>query len=349
MSKVKVFISWSGEKSKVTAELLDLWLKDVLQVDTWLSCKDIDKGSFWFNEISDQLNNTCVGIICVTKSNKDKPWILFEAGALTKGITTTNGITPRVCTFLIDLLPIDIEGPLSQFNHTLPEKNELWNLVHSLNQCLAEKALAIEKLQITFDKHWPKFNKKFKAIVCSNETQKTQKYLTDVEIHNYIDVLKRIINTLIQESGINVYFLKSKIIENKIVLFQERFLICEESSRIRRKGFTYANIEDNLVICNAFRDNDVVVEELLEQNVDYGWLDGSIDENIKWVMASPVWCDGSKRFISGVLCCNSVTRMLSADEKDQLARVIECYRELLKLVPLDPEVKQFILEEVKLK
>jgi len=118
---MKVFISWSGERSKQVAELLNDWIQCVIQAASpWMSSKDIDRGALWFSEINDQLANTCVGIICLTQQNKNKPWILFESGALAKGITSN-----RVCTFLIDLQPTDIENPLAQFNATVPTKESV--------------------------------------------------------------------------------------------------------------------------------------------------------------------------------------------------------------------------------
>ncbi len=150
---MNVFLSWSGERSKAVAELLDEWLQCVIQaVEPWMSSKDIDRGSLWFSEINDQLQNTSIGIICLTNENKTKPWILFEAGALAKGLSTN-----RVCTFLIDLEPTDIGTPLSQFNHTLPDQSGLWELVRTLNTSLKESSLKEKILEQVFEVYWAKF------------------------------------------------------------------------------------------------------------------------------------------------------------------------------------------------
>ena len=86
---MRVFLSWSGERSRRVAELLDDWLQCVIQAaDPWMSSKDIDRGALWFSEITDQLANTAIGVVCLTKENKNKPWILFESGALAKGISS---------------------------------------------------------------------------------------------------------------------------------------------------------------------------------------------------------------------------------------------------------------------
>ncbi|ENX11726.1 hypothetical protein F895_03701 [Acinetobacter sp. CIP 64.2] len=165
---MKVFLSWSGDKSKETAELLDSWIRCVLQaVDPWISTKHIGRGALWFTEVADQLQNTTIGIICLTKENLNKPWILFEAGSLARGLTSS-----RVCTFLVDLQPTDIEPPLSQFNHTLPNKANMRALIDTLNESLKEHKLRDDILDTVFETYWPKFETELGAILekYANET-----------------------------------------------------------------------------------------------------------------------------------------------------------------------------------
>ena len=158
---MKVFLSWSGTRSKQVAELLSDWLRCVIQaVRPWISSRDLDRGALWFSEISGQLNETGIGIVCLTSDNKNKPWILFEAGALAKGLTTN-----RVCTLLIDLQPTDIEDPLAQFNHTVPNKESIWSLVRTLNNLLQTNALDDRILLNVFETYWPQFETSFKDIL----------------------------------------------------------------------------------------------------------------------------------------------------------------------------------------
>ncbi|WP_243314493.1 toll/interleukin-1 receptor domain-containing protein [Geothrix paludis] len=158
---MKVFISWSGLRSKLVAELLNDWIKCVIQATRpWISTRDIDRGALWFNEISDQLKETRVGIICLTAENKNKPWILFEAGALAKGLSSN-----RVCTFLIDLKTSDIEDPLAQFNHTLPSQDGLHELVKTINNCLGDSSLDSRILDQIFTTYWPQFESSFREII----------------------------------------------------------------------------------------------------------------------------------------------------------------------------------------
>ncbi|MFT8723094.1 MAG: TIR domain-containing protein, partial [Acetobacter malorum] len=127
---MQIFLSWSGPRSQKVAQLLSDWLPKVIQsLDPWISTKDIQKGSLWSEILGEQLQDMTTGIICLTKENKERPWILFEAGALAKGLSSN-----RVCTLLIDLEPADIAPPLSQFNHTRPKvKEDMLHLLQTLN------------------------------------------------------------------------------------------------------------------------------------------------------------------------------------------------------------------------
>jgi hypothetical protein len=161
---MKVFMSWSGQRSKLTAELLHGWVKCVIQAaQPWISSKGIERGALWFSEINNELKDTTVGVICLTQENKNAPWILFEAGALAKGLTTN-----RVCTFLVDLIPSDLQSPLAQFNHTVPNKESMWSLVTTLNNGLEANRLELPVLQRVFDTYWPQFEADFENILKNN-------------------------------------------------------------------------------------------------------------------------------------------------------------------------------------
>jgi hypothetical protein len=108
---MKVFISWSGERSKSLAHAFHEWLPLVLHyVEPWLSEADIDAGERWAQSVATELAASNFGIICVTSENITSPWVLFEAGALTKSLETS-----RVIPVLLDLEFSDVSGPLAQF------------------------------------------------------------------------------------------------------------------------------------------------------------------------------------------------------------------------------------------
>jgi|GEM_PF-3160144 len=161
---MKVFISWSGERSKLVAEILNWWIRSVIQaVRPWMST-EIDRGALWFPKINDELAQTEVGVVCLTKENLDKRWILFEAGALAKGLSSN-----RVCTLLIDLQPNDLQSPLSQFNHTLPTETGMWSLISTINSALKDLALPHELLQRAYTTYWPPFKKAFDEAISNTK------------------------------------------------------------------------------------------------------------------------------------------------------------------------------------
>lgn len=158
---MKIFISWSGNRSRAVAELLNVWVKCVLQASQpWISTRHIDRGSIWFSEINEQLQDVTIGIVCLTQENKNKPWILFECGALAKGLSTN-----RVCTLLVDLGSGDITDPLAQFNHTLPNETGMKELVITINAALGEQALSESVLSNVFKTYWPQFEAGFADIL----------------------------------------------------------------------------------------------------------------------------------------------------------------------------------------
>src|SRR5262245_5398162 len=104
---VRVFLSWSGERSRRLAEELRGWLPAALQfVRPYFSPEDVEKGTRWGSEIMKELELSHVGIICVTNDNIEKPWLLFESGALSKISEKA-----KVCTLLFGVTAADVSGP----------------------------------------------------------------------------------------------------------------------------------------------------------------------------------------------------------------------------------------------
>jgi hypothetical protein len=109
---MKVFISWSGIVSHQVALALNDWLPCVIQgVQPFLSSEHIHKGAPWFDEIGGQLEETHFGILCLTPTNLEAPWILFEAGALSKKVGQAR-VVPLVLGFALS----ELKPPLSNFN-----------------------------------------------------------------------------------------------------------------------------------------------------------------------------------------------------------------------------------------
>ena len=163
---MKVFLSWSGARSKGVADAFALWLPQAIHaIEPWMS-SDLDDGVPWSGYISSQLEATAVGIICLTADNYTSPRILFEAGALAK----TNA---HVGTFLLDPPDGAIAHPLRHFHHTLYEKDDLGRLLITINGKVAaagERALTELMLNHSFEAWWPRLRQKLDSVPAASVT-----------------------------------------------------------------------------------------------------------------------------------------------------------------------------------
>lgn len=147
---MKVFLSWSGRSSHQIAEKLHKWLPMVIQkVEPYIST-EIEKGTRWGTDIAEELEKCSFGIACVTAENKEAPWLLFEAGALSKSVSEG-----KLAPLLFGIDQADIQkSPLTQFQMTKFEKDEFLRLLRSINDSL-EASLDQFILDSLFEALWP--------------------------------------------------------------------------------------------------------------------------------------------------------------------------------------------------
>lgn len=185
---MKVFLSWSGVKSQKIAIILRDWIPSVIQsVVPYVSSEDIDKGARWSGEIAKELDDCAFGILCITKDNMDEPWILFEAGALSKRIDIS-----RVCPLLFDLKRSEIKGPLTQFQSSLFEKEEVRKLMTSINSACGESRIADDRLNNTFNMWWP--NLEDSCAKLKNEFEKQEGVIKASDKAKQEDILEELLN-----------------------------------------------------------------------------------------------------------------------------------------------------------
>ena len=172
---MKVFLSWSGEVSHKVAEELHTWLPYILQrVKPFLSSGDISKGERWSDVLANELQDASYGIICVTPYNIRKPWINFEAGALSKFISR-QCIAPLLFDFQSTA---DVTGPLVQFQSVSCTKEEIFRLVDSINNKMSlEEQIEQDILREMFNVWWKELERGFNDI----RNQKTGENRTEYE------------------------------------------------------------------------------------------------------------------------------------------------------------------------
>jgi hypothetical protein len=169
---MKLFISWSGTRSRAIAEALCNWIPDVIQAcEPWISSKDIDPGARWSSDLAKELELTKFGIICLTSENLKSRWIHFEAGALSKILDDKT----RVCPYLLELEPTDIDGPLVQFQAIRANEDDTLKLIYAINKAMGDEALSGERLNRAFIRNWPGLKSELKAISESDSADKEPK------------------------------------------------------------------------------------------------------------------------------------------------------------------------------
>jgi hypothetical protein len=126
-----------------------------------MSETDIEKGSRGLSEVGSALEGTKVGISCLTPENLTAPWILYEAGALSKTIDDKT----RLCTYLLAGLEFqDIASPLGMFQATKADKEDTRRMVRTINNALSESPVSEANLDRLFDRMWPDLEQKLQTM-----------------------------------------------------------------------------------------------------------------------------------------------------------------------------------------
>lgn len=158
---MKVFISWSGIRSKRLGETLRDWLPGVLQlVKPYFTPSDTEKGTRWESEIAKELEDSEIGILCITRENIHSDWVMFEAGALSKVLDKSH-----VCPILFGITNTDLAGPLKQFQTTEFSKTDFHKLITVINSHMGDNRLPAKTLDTVFDKWWPELEQQIGAIL----------------------------------------------------------------------------------------------------------------------------------------------------------------------------------------
>lgn len=185
---MKVFLSWSGERSRILASHLRDWMPNVIQaLEPWMSAEDISKGAPWLQQIRESLTQAKgIGVFCVTPENIDSPWLNFEAGFL------ASCDAARVCVVTLDIAPVDLRAPLNLFQATSANAQDFKKLLESLN-AQTERPLTQAVLDKAFNTHWPTINQAFEKTVAQKPDQpKAKKRTADEMLHELIEISRRI-------------------------------------------------------------------------------------------------------------------------------------------------------------
>lgn len=187
--KKKIFISWSGRLSETVADIFKKWIPNVLQdIEPFFSTEDIRKGRRPIETIFDNMKDARFAISCLTMSNKEKPWIEFEAGFL-------SGLNVPVAGFLVNLSVDDLKLPLSNFQHTINDKEDVKRLLNAIRET-CDSITTVDQFNNSFEREWPVFSENLTKILANESLNLEERSKTNVISEEQI---REIIDNRIEE------------------------------------------------------------------------------------------------------------------------------------------------------
>lgn len=187
---MKIIIGWKGKTSRSVAEVLQDWLKRVIQVSNpvLVNCADESGGSHLHNSIIRE--DECFGILCLTNENHMDHGVLFDAGMMTNTFPKN-----RFFGVLAGLEEDEVSHPLQRLHLLSVRIDDVWKLVHTINKSMGELALNNTLLEDIFSTYWASFEKQIEKIN-HTETKSDLKTQQDVSALNYESVMLEMLATV---------------------------------------------------------------------------------------------------------------------------------------------------------
>ena len=239
--KFVIFISWSTNPAReIALELKGLLDSILTDPDYHIFVSEsedtgIKKGEKGFVKINQNLSNANFGILVLCNNNYERPWLMYEAGAIAKLGKS------RVCPILFNRNDSNIEGPIVQFQHAsfkYDDKDDFNKLLFSIYESKydleslseAQKNNLIDSL----DRHWGVFSGKIKKILDDVSNSDKINKLSDVKELSSFMMNENIYSTIIAKRE-NVL---KEIIANLNIDSSERIIFFGSISSLLREDET---------------------------------------------------------------------------------------------------------------
>jgi hypothetical protein len=155
---MKLFMSWSGARSKPIAGIMKDWLEHIFPtgVDVWLSTQgdNLRAGSLSVPQIIKGLRESDYGVFCFTTDNTKSPWIMFEAGAICKQDKTRSEIEGVYTILFEGDIGNLIDTPLGSFQHTFFTEESMYNFFRGINNIGGQAIINEQRLQKNVQNSW---------------------------------------------------------------------------------------------------------------------------------------------------------------------------------------------------
>ena len=126
----------------------------------------MQKGLQWLPELNKNLSTTGFGLLVLTADNKNAPWLVFEAGVISKALPDKH-----CCPLLCDLKQTDVSGPLAQFQSTVvTAKDDMLKLARTMNEASGTSNVDDQRLTKWFNMAWDDFAKKTGDVLATKTT-----------------------------------------------------------------------------------------------------------------------------------------------------------------------------------
>jgi hypothetical protein len=266
---MKVFISWSGIRSKKIAICLKEEFSMMFHtIDFFVSEIDINTGELWRKRLAEELRTSNYGIICLTEEIISNPWILFEAGSLSK--EDESRVIPLCFGFLPSRIPPS--NPLSAFQGAIYSEEKLYEIVVSLNK---EARFEVDSvvLKKLFDLIYPSFNDKIKEHIAlvNNNTEKaidiTKTFDEIISGFERRDAPKILISWLYWGRNISQFVRKNQTFD---FIMEDTTLKKDGSPAVKITGkhiYTVVNESTSELLHLPIR----MISELGLQSTEFGW------------------------------------------------------------------------------
>lgn len=231
LSKLEIFLSWSGPKSERLAQIFKNYIEDFFANATvYMSSEDIHGGEKWRDNIEKNLNDRNFSFIFLTPDNLKSKWIYFEAGALSKSMDSV-----KIQPFVYDLDPGDIGEPLSAFQARKLNKDNIRKTFVDLNDLLGDDSkFKNENLIRNFERMWNNSMESEIAAVDDIEDS-VHSDINDADLLNEESKISLILETVNE--------LKNKQDRNKQISKGERYVI--DPFEVRSKIADYSLSDDS--------------------------------------------------------------------------------------------------------
>lgn len=126
-----------------------------------MSGHHIKPGKLWDLELTKSLRSTNCAILVLTRENQAAPWLLYEAGVLSRASGKR-----QVIPYKVDLPQQAVASPLARFQGFDATEGGTRSLVEELN-AIATESIPEKRLNQLFDVFWPKLKDEIEAALQS--------------------------------------------------------------------------------------------------------------------------------------------------------------------------------------